>query len=216
MRDRNAMNLKKTIMVYNLVQIMINVYIVKKCFSLMGMSLMNLWSNLCNPVSAVHTGPDIQKEIFITVFYYYSNKMMDLLDTIFYSLRKKKSQITFLHVIHHVIALWLAWMNVFYIKEELVIRFVAMNTTVHVIMYIYYFLAGIAVSTEKYLWWKKYVTTIQILQFIAAISMLCKMMSDGCKPNALFIVSWGFPAVFFLILFLDFYRQTYYKWNKLN
>ncbi|XP_014280964.1 very long chain fatty acid elongase 7 [Halyomorpha halys] len=215
MRDRNAMCLKKTIMIYNLLQILMNVYIIKKCFSLMGMSLLNLWSNLCSPVSAVYTGPDVRSEIFSIVFYYNTNKVMDLLDTIFYSVRKKESQITFLHVIHHEIALWMGWVNVFYIKDELAVRLITLNTSVHVIMYIYYFLAGIGVSA-KYLWWKKYVTKIQILQFLAGITMLAKMMLDGCESNLLFIVIWGVPAVFFLILFLDFYKKTYTKGHKEN
>lgn len=37
------------------------------------------------------------------------------------------------------------------------------NTTVHILMYGYYFLAALGPSVRKYLWWKKYLTSIQIV-----------------------------------------------------
>ena len=37
------------------------------------------------------------------------------------------------------------------------------NCFVHIIMYSYYFLAGLGPSVQKYLWWKKYVTVLQLV-----------------------------------------------------
>jgi hypothetical protein len=38
------------------------------------------------------------------------------------------------------------------------------NSLVHVIMYSYYFLAALGPHMQKYLWWKRYLTTFQMLQ----------------------------------------------------
>ena len=37
---------------------------------------------------------------------------------------------------------------------------------VHTIMYFYYMCAAFGPSVQKYLWWKKYITTIQLVQFV--------------------------------------------------
>ena len=41
------------------------------------------------------------------------------------------------------------------------------NALVHSIMYTYYFLAAMGPQFQKYLWWKRYLTQLQLLQFIA-------------------------------------------------
>lgn len=43
---------------------------------------------------------------FKNVYYYYLIKVLDLADTIFFILRKKTSQVSFLHVYHHVAVLF--------------------------------------------------------------------------------------------------------------
>ena len=39
-----------------------------------------------------------------------------------------------------------------------------LNSLVHVIMYSYYFLAALGPSLQPYLWWKRYLTTFQMIQ----------------------------------------------------
>jgi uncharacterized membrane protein YcgQ (UPF0703/DUF1980 family) len=38
------------------------------------------------------------------------------------------------------------------------------NSFVHIIMYSYYLLAALGPTVQKYLWWKKYLTTLQIVR----------------------------------------------------
>ncbi|KAH1169471.1 hypothetical protein KIL84_014061 [Mauremys mutica] len=47
-----------------------------------------------------------------TCWLYYFSKFIELLDTIFFVLRKKEGQITFLHVLHHSIMPWTWWFGV--------------------------------------------------------------------------------------------------------
>jgi hypothetical protein len=39
------------------------------------------------------------------------------------------------------------------------------NSFVHIIMYSYYLLAAFGPEMQKYLWWKKYLTTLQIVSY---------------------------------------------------
>merc|ERR1712037_726826 len=43
-----------------------------------------------------------------------------------------------------------------------------LNCLVHVIMYGYYFLAALGPHMRPYLWWKKYLTTFQMIQFVCS------------------------------------------------
>ena len=38
-----------------------------------------------------------------------------------------------------------------------------LNTGVHVLMYTYYGLAALGPQWQRYLWWKKYLTTLQLV-----------------------------------------------------
>lgn len=39
----------------------------------------------------------------------------------------------------------------------------ALNSFIHVVMYTYYGLAGLGPHMQKYLWWKKYLTWMQLV-----------------------------------------------------
>lgn len=59
---------------------------------------------LCQPPNMNNTSVNGRKEAYGTYFYY-SLKVLDLVDTVFFVLRKKTTQISFLHVYHHGIVL---------------------------------------------------------------------------------------------------------------
>ena len=42
-----------------------------------------------------------------------------------------------------------------------------LNTFVHTVMYSYYLLAALGPRVRPYLWWKKYLTKLQLTQFVA-------------------------------------------------
>jgi elongation of very long chain fatty acids protein 6 len=65
------------------------------------------------------------------------SKIPELVDTIFIVLRKKP--LIFLHWYHHVTVLLYCW-NSYVTESSAGLHFVAMNYTVHSVMYMYYFL----------------------------------------------------------------------------
>lgn len=81
------------------------------------------------------------------------------------------------------------------------------NAFVHVFMYGYYLSAALGVKDS--IRWKKYITTLQLVQFVAiAIHSFQIFFTDCDFPKALsaFI---GVHAVLFFIAFKQFYDNTY-------
>lgn len=152
-----------------------------------------------------------QKEIFRGFWHYTNNKIMDLLDTVFFVLCKKQSHVTFLHVHHHSLMVSVLWIFGKYFPgfEGGIVGFC--NTIVHTVMYFYYFLAALGPNYRKYLWWKNYLTLMQIVQFVIIILYLT-ISQCFCGFFNKYLV--GFiiaEAIFNLYLFSSFYLKSYGK-----
>ncbi|XP_071658265.1 very long chain fatty acid elongase 7 isoform X1 [Patagioenas fasciata] len=152
-----------------------------------------------------------------TCWLYYFSKFIELLDTIFFVLRKKNNQVTFLHVFHHSIMPWTWWFGVKFAPGGLGTFHALLNCIVHVIMYTYYGLCSLGPAYHKYLWWKKYMTTIQLVQFIMITAHIGQIyIMDDCPyqyPIFMFII-WLYGAMF-LVLFLHFWYHAYTKGKRL-
>ena len=48
------------------------------------------------------------------------------------------------------------------------------NSFVHIIMYTYYLLSALGPTVQKYLWWKKYLTTLQMVRQLCVCRAGCK------------------------------------------
>nr|CAH7747780.1 unnamed protein product [Callosobruchus chinensis] len=89
-----------------------------------------------------------------------------------------------------------------------------LNTFVHIIMYGYYFLAALGPQYQKYLWWKKYLTALQMVQFILVMVHAFQLLFIDCDYPKAFVWWIGMHAVMFYFLFSNFYKQTYHKKDK--
>ncbi|KAF8783207.1 Elongation of very long chain fatty acids like protein [Argiope bruennichi] len=160
MENRKAFELKNTLIFYNFFQATVNAIIAYEIIS----NMIEHWDVRCN----VRHNPQLPKLIQRALkpgWWLYLVKHIDLLDTVFFVLRKKQSQITFLHVFHHAgMCLLSSWgINRLHLVPGFYIAFgFGINTVIHVIMYTYYGLAAFGPKMRKYLWWKKYLTLIQI------------------------------------------------------
>lgn len=99
------------------------------------------------------------------VWIYYMAKIIELLDTVFFVLRKKTSQVSFLHVYHHTLMPICAFIGVKYLAGGHGTLLGLINSFIHVLMYTYYMLSAMP-SMQKFLWWKKYLTILQIVSGI--------------------------------------------------
>ncbi|KAH9383216.1 hypothetical protein HPB48_024051 [Haemaphysalis longicornis] len=100
------------------------------------------------------------------LWWYYMVRIGDFLDTVFFILRKKDSHVSFLHVVHHALVVFNGWFGLTYGPDGHALVPVIVNACVHVFMYSYYFLSLLGPSVRKYLWWKRYLTQLQLVQFV--------------------------------------------------
>nr|XP_032518405.1 elongation of very long chain fatty acids protein AAEL008004-like [Danaus plexippus plexippus] len=90
-----------------------------------------------------------------------------------------------------------------------------MNCVVHVIMYIYYGISAMGPNYTKYLWWKKYLTMLQLVQFVLVIGHVIIQTSTTECPMGTGTYWIGLANLgLFLCLFTDFYSKRYIYKNK--
>eukprot|EP00549_Striatella_unipunctata_P002223 CAMPEP_0118702610 /NCGR_PEP_ID=MMETSP0800-20121206/17992_1 /TAXON_ID=210618 ORGANISM="Striatella unipunctata, Strain CCMP2910" /NCGR_SAMPLE_ID=MMETSP0800 /ASSEMBLY_ACC=CAM_ASM_000638 /LENGTH=297 /DNA_ID=CAMNT_0006603841 /DNA_START=78 /DNA_END=971 /DNA_ORIENTATION=- len=136
------------------------------------------------------------------------SKFAELFDTMFIVVHKRK--LIFLHVFHHTVILLCCWHS-YATNDPAGIVVVAMNYTVHTVMYFYYFLMSMKI---KHWMNPKVITFIQILQmFLGNVSTSLAayqyFTTPTCftRPRHLVI---AIPlAIFFLYLFVSFFLKRY-------
>lgn len=94
---------------------------------------------------------------------YFLLKVADLLDTVFFVLRKKQNQISFLHLYHHTGMVLLTWNAAKFLPGGHSIFTGFLNSIVHVVMYGYYLVSAFNPEYKNNIWWKKYITQMQIV-----------------------------------------------------
>ncbi|XP_065342488.1 very long chain fatty acid elongase 7 isoform X2 [Cloeon dipterum] len=204
MENRKPFQLKNTLIVYNALQVYASVWLFwEACEG----AWLSTYSWRCQPVDP-STSPEAMR-VARGVWIYFILKITELLDTVFFVLRKKQNQISFLHLYHHTVMPMISWGCTKYYPggHGTFIGFI--NTFVHIIMYAYYLLSALGPQLQKYLWWKKYITRMQMAQFCMAFLHNTQLLFYDC----------GFPrwtafltlpnAIFFYYLFNDFYQQAY-------
>lgn len=84
-----------------------------------------------------------------------------------------------------------------------------LNSFVHIFMYFYYMVAAMGPRYRKYLWWKKYMTWIQLIQFTIMLTYLVLLVALDCKFSRTLTFFFVGNVVIFLYLFGSFYVKTY-------
>ncbi|CAF1177506.1 unnamed protein product [Adineta ricciae] len=158
-----------------------------------------------------HIGSNIRmdrKSACEVCWLYFMMKIIDLVDTIIFVLRKKDNQITFLHVYHHLTMVFFGWYGTMYVAGGQSLFIVIINSFIHVIMYAYYGLSACGSRIQKYLWWKRYLTQAQITQFVMVLIHSAVNFLTPCNYAKIFDVSFFLYGVSILTLFLNFYLQN--------
>ncbi|ESP03632.1 hypothetical protein LOTGIDRAFT_199086, partial [Lottia gigantea] len=213
MKNRPPFKLQWFLILYNLGLVILSVYMFLEI-------ILSIWDAGYDLICAKYNKDSRSgaKELRVAkvMWWYFFSKAIELNDTVLMVLRKKFDQITFLHVFHHATMLNIWWWVMMFTPGGQSWFGSMLNCLVHVVMYSYYTLSAIPYFKGK-LWWKRYITTFQLVQFVITFTH---------TVNSLFFYTCDFPRwgqillasymVFMLILFGNFYVQAYTKKKRLG
>ncbi|XP_021940633.1 elongation of very long chain fatty acids protein AAEL008004-like isoform X2 [Zootermopsis nevadensis] len=212
MENKKPMELRNVLIYYNFFQVLFSLWL----FCEIGMSgwLTGRYNLRCEPVD--YSNHPVTIRMVHACWWYYFSKFTEFFDTIFFVLRKKNEHISTLHVIHHGVMPMSVWFGVKFTPGGHSTFFGLINTFVHIVMYTYYLLAALGPQYQKYLWWKKYLTTFQMVQFVAIMVHAFQLLFIDCNYPRAFVWFIGMHAVMFFFLFNEFYKQAYQKKGRIG
>lgn len=204
MQSREPFQLKWTLFLYNMGLVIMNYHI---CSELFTTSWKLGYSYSCQKVN--YTDDRDEMRIAKALWWAYFSKVVEFLDTVFFILRKKNNQVSFLHVYHHATIFPIYWISVKWVAGGQSFFWAMINSFVHVIMYSYYGVAALGPEYQKYLWWKKYLTRLQLAQFVAGMAHAAQSRAVGCDYPPWMQWALIIYGATILLLFLNFYFHAY-------
>ncbi|XP_014616919.1 PREDICTED: elongation of very long chain fatty acids protein 1-like [Polistes canadensis] len=209
MKNRKPYSLKVFIKCYDLFQVVLNSLIVYKLIKGGWLTRVGMY---CVPITYESSSENM--EFLLAGWLAIISKMVDLLETVIFVLRKKDKQISFLHLYHHISTLLIGWIFGKNNISGMALFLPLINCSVHVIMYIYYFFSSfdgnIRTTINKY---KHWVTIIQMVQFVILFAHNSQGLLPSCNVPKIptFLVTLNNVINFFL--FYNFYKSAYLKKN---
>ncbi|GAM19933.1 hypothetical protein SAMD00019534_031080, partial [Acytostelium subglobosum LB1] len=198
MATRKPFELRYPLLAHNFILLLISLYITLESAY---QAYNNGYTLMCNAVDYSDKGIGMAKVLWLFFF----SKSIELMDTVFMILRKKFDQVSFLHVYHHSSIFILWWIGMNWTPGGDAYLSSMMNSFVHTIMYTYYLLSSLKIEV----WWKRYLTQLQLVQFVINLGSSIYALSNDCPfPRWMF---WGMIIymVSMLVLFGSFYLQAY-------
>ncbi|XP_076643516.1 very long chain fatty acid elongase 1 isoform X3 [Halictus rubicundus] len=210
MKDRKPYDLKTFVKFYNIFQVVSNAYMVYKLLSL---GLVTKISVVCSPFD--YSNNPIPLEISFVFWLTMLLKLIDLIETAIFVLRKKDRQISFLHLYHHVSTVLLAWLITKYVAVAMASFTILVNSFVHVIMYTYYYFSTMGDKAPKMLKTiKPHITKIQMVQFVIILLQNGVSLLPFCPINKIPPSLSMINIVINFMLFYNFYRKNYTQAQK--
>lgn len=205
MKHRQPYHLKWVMVVHNVTLVLLNgvCLLVSLPYSRFGLTT---WD--CRKYDA--QSKNIGEHVLMFMGYtYYISKFLDLSDTVFFVLRKKFRNISGLHVFHHAMMPFAGWVGLKFSAYHCAGFIPFINAFIHTIMYTYYALA--ALGRQDVLWWKKYLTQMQMVQFVLIFCHALYFLNypGGCDWPIVFPLLEASHGLLFFYLFYTFYRRNY-------
>ncbi|KAM9847400.1 very long chain fatty acid elongase 5 [Aulostomus maculatus] len=204
MRSRQAYSCRGLLVLYNLALTLLSFYMFYQLVTAVWFGGYNFYCQ------GTHSSQEADDKIIQALWWYYFSKLIEFMDTVFFILRKNNHQITFLHIYHHASMPNIWWFVMNWVPCGHTYFGACLNCFVHVVMYSYYGLSAIP-AVRPYLWWKKYITQFQLIQFFLTLLQTTLAVRWPCGiPMGWLYFQIGY-MVTLIIFFSNFYLQTYSK-----
>ncbi|BFF99493.1 elongation of very long chain fatty acids protein 4 [Drosophila madeirensis] len=198
------LQLRGPLFCHNLAMALLNAHI---CLELFTASRALNYSISCQPCRVSHSPHEMR--IAAAFWWFYISKILEFADTAFFILRQKWSQLSFLHVYHHSTMFAMCWIVVKWIPTGSTFLPAMMNSFVHIIMYGYYALSVLGPRIQPYLWWKRHLTALQLVQFAIGLAWGSQAIIQRCEYHTWVSLTGVAYMLTFLYLFGRFYAQKY-------
>ena len=189
--------IKRPLYVYNLLQIIINVYMIYGLIEFL--SFPNIFS----------INKEYSKSIEYYTYIHYLSKYLDYFDTYFIILKcKSKEQLSFLHIYHHS-TIGIVWGYLLYNNDANGTASYGcfINSIIHFIMYSHYLITSMGYKNPL----KKYITQLQLLQFFSCIiHSFIVLFYEKIVPKKYAYLELIYH-ISMIILFKNFYNKSYKK-----
>lgn len=180
---------------YNPIQVLLCSYM---CIETMMLGVRHDYRLTCNVVN--YHKPVMGRLLWLFMM----SKILDFVDTYLIILSCKWRQLTVLHVYHHASVLLAFWFNLALMYDGDIYITILLNSGVHAVMYTYYFLS----LHTRDIWWKRYLTMLQILQF--AMYNIHGVVLIQCRNIPVQIaITYLIYVQSLLWLFLHFFTRSY-------
>lgn len=167
MDNREPFEIQKYVFVYNTYQCIVNALCV---YWMIQEVYTNAWYTVKYGFlpwgNKVQPGYDGFRMTWL-VWIHYNNKYVELLDTLWMVLKKKKDQISFLHCYHHILLIWVWWHCCSTESGGEAWFGACINSLIHVYMYGYYTMSLLKWKVD---FMKIYMTSCQIMQFVICLA----------------------------------------------
>ncbi|XP_016995627.2 very long chain fatty acid elongase 4 [Drosophila takahashii] len=198
------LQLRVPLFFHSVSMILLNGYI---CLELVSQTRALGYSLGCQPCRVNYSPQEMR--IATALWWFYISKVLEFADTAFFILRQKWTQLSFLHVYHHSTMFVFCWVVVKWVPTGSTYVPAMINSFIHIIMYSYYALSVLGPRVQKFLRWKRYLTRLQLVQFIFIFLWASQMLLRGCEYGTWITLSMAIYSLPFLFMFGKFYVQNY-------
>lgn len=204
-------NLTSIIRVYNIFQVLACGYFVVK-FHENGFSFRDTWQ-CTQPKDDEKLDGKLMNLLELHWLFIFL-RLFEFIETIFFILRKKFSQVSALHVYHHISTVALLYIHLKFNGGLMDIYIGALNSCVHIIMYCYYFFSSFENLTKFTNKVKPCITFIQIVQLVILFVHCCVALTSSCGAHKPAFTLQSLNLALLISMFLKFYFKNYFlsKW----
>ncbi|XP_053800141.1 elongation of very long chain fatty acids protein 4-like isoform X3 [Vidua chalybeata] len=203
MRQRRRLELRAPLLAYNLAMVALSSYMF---YEFLVTSVLANYSYLCQPVDYSRNGKSVLVVLLLqshrAAGYGFLNSAQETRAGDF-SARVPSWLYALQLVVRGQIRAWRTRCASFFVGM--------LNSFVHIFMYGYYALASLGPRMRRHLWWKRYLTILQLCQFVAIAAHSSYNLFTECPFPDGFNTAVFLYILSLLALFLHFYYQTYIR-----